>query len=62
MDALQQRNQDEIERLEKLLDEAHAAASAKKTEYDGEIVKLQTKQSALQNDLSAALASANDAI
>ena len=62
MDALQQRNQDEIERLEKLLDEAHAAASTKKTEYDGEIVKLQTKQSALQNDLSAALASANDAI
>ena len=62
MDALQKRNQIEIERLEQLLVDAYAAASRRKTEHDVELVKLMTKQSSLQTDLNVALVSANDAI
>ena len=62
MEALQKRNQIEIERLEQLLVDAYAEASRRKTEHDVELVKLMTKQSSLQTDLNVALASANDAI
>ena len=62
MEAMQEKNKIEVERLEQLLVDAYAAASRRKTEHDVEIVKLMTKQSKLQKDLNIALASANDAI